>query len=86
MSLIDSLDAALAAAAEREAKPFRLELQPKQIEALKAHDALGDPPGKWVTALGGYKDVPVYRALQDSELLAQPPLPELYALHIPIKG
>jgi hypothetical protein len=84
MSLTDSLDAALAIAAEKQAKPFRIELQPDQIEALKAQGALGDPPGKWVTALGGYKETPVYRALQGSELMAQPPLPELSALHIPI--
>jgi hypothetical protein len=84
MSLIDSIKAALAQAAAQDAKPFRLELQPDQIEALKAAGVVETPPERWRTALGALDFVPIYRALEGSELLAPPPAPELRALHIPI--
>lgn len=83
MSLIDSIKAALAKAAAQDARPFRLELQPDQIEALIAAGVVEEPPLRWKTALGAFETAPIYRALDDSELLAQPSS-ELRALHLPI--
>jgi hypothetical protein len=84
MSLTDSIDAALAAAATADARPFRIELQPDQVEALKADGLLGPQPERWGTAHGSYKEVAVYWATKDSEVLAQGA--ELLALRIPIAG
>jgi hypothetical protein len=82
MSLTDSIDAALAAAAAAGARPFRIELQPDQVEALKAEGLLGPQPDRWGTSHGSYKETAVYWATKDSELLAQGE--ELLAIHIPI--
>lgn len=83
MSLIDSIKAALAQAAAQDAKPFRLELQPHQIDALTAAGVVEAPPEKWKTALGAFEAVPIDRALGGSELWTQTPR-ELLALRIPI--
>jgi hypothetical protein len=83
MSLTDSLDAALAVATEKQARPFRFELQPDQVEALRTGGLLSEPPLRWATAHGVYKDVAVYWAIKDSELLAQP-TSDLLAIRIPI--
>ena len=83
MSLIDSIKAALTQAAAQDAKPFRLHLQPDQIEALQAAGVMEEPAARWQTARGAFETVPIYRTLDDSELLAQPST-EFSALHIPI--
>ncbi|MGC1303774.1 MAG: hypothetical protein WA840_15520 [Caulobacteraceae bacterium] len=84
MSLIESIDAALAAATSQDARPFRLELQSDEIETLRAAGALKEAPERWATAVGGYKTVPVYSATRDSELMAQPSASST-GLHIAIK-
>jgi hypothetical protein len=84
-ALTDALDALFTAAEAQAAKPFRLELQHAEIEALEADAALEPKPSPHDSALGVYRGVKVYVATRDSELFAQP-TDEFLALHLPLKG
>ncbi|WP_158915857.1 hypothetical protein [Caulobacter sp. S45] len=85
MSLTDSIDAAMIAAVEQHARPFRLDLTELQIEALRAYGQLGEPVGPKTTSPGAYKAINIYPTFVASTLMAQLST-EFGALIFPIKG
>ena len=78
MSLVSSIDTALAKAEAENCRPFRIHLADAEIAILRSDGILDEPVGGH-RAAGAYKGVNVFESSQ-SELMAQPEdrFPALY--------
>jgi hypothetical protein len=85
MMLSESIDAAFDTASSKAARPFRIELRPEEIDALRDAGLLGATPENGPTASGTYRGVNIYPAARESVLLAQPG-DDLHALRLPFEA